>query len=91
MTIYPIKNNELEKKYMIGALLTVLVVIGVFKLTGWTIKVCGKILGIVLGLAGAVIVGMLGITIIGLAVFMLPVIVIAGIIGIGCACVKVLA
>ena len=76
---------------MIGLLLTVLVLIGAFKFTGWTIKTCGKLIGITFGLAGAVIVGIIGISIIGLAAFMLPILVIAGIIGIICSCVKIFA
>jgi len=56
-----------------GSLLTVLFVVLFFKLTGFFLRVCGKLLGIVLSLFGYALIEMLAIAVLGVAVNAIPI------------------
>ena len=56
-----------------GILLTILFVVVFFKLTGLFLRVCGKLLGIVLSLFGYVLIGMLAIAALGVAMNAIPI------------------
>lgn len=65
---------------MLTLLFVILIIVGLFKLTGAIFHVAGKILGGVLGLIGWLILGGLAVTLFGLALYVLPIILIIGVI-----------
>ncbi|MCQ2400943.1 MAG: hypothetical protein MJ059_03345 [Lachnospiraceae bacterium] len=64
---------------LISIIITVLLFAGIFKLTGWLLRIVGKIFGAVLGVIGYTILGFLAIGAFGLAIIALPIILVAGI------------
>ena len=67
-------------------ILSTLLVIGIlalmFKVTGWVFGLFGKLLGILFGGIGYILIGILAVGILGIAFFIVPIIVIVGIISI---------
>ena len=74
-------------------ILSTLLVIGIlalmFKVTGWMFGLFGKLLGILFGGIGYILIGILAVGILGIAFFIIPVIFIAGIVSIGRAIVHI--
>lgn len=64
---------------LISIIITVLLFAGIFKLTGWLLRIVGKIFGAVLGVIGYTVLGFLAIGAFGLAIIALPIILVAGI------------
>ena len=67
---------------MLEILIMLLFLVVFFKLIGLFLKIFGKILGIALSLLGYIILGLVAVYVIGLAFFVLPVIVFIGLISI---------
>ena len=65
---------------MISILITILFIVILFKLTGCMFHIAGKLLGWLLGGIGWLILAVLAISVIGLAVYVLPIILIIGLI-----------
>ena len=66
---------------MLSVLFVIFMMVVIFKLTGFVLRIAGRLLGGILGIIGYLILGGLAITALGLAVFALPVILL---IGVGC-------
>ncbi|MCQ2481904.1 MAG: hypothetical protein MJ153_00230 [Clostridia bacterium] len=66
---------------ILSILLVVFLMGIVFRLSWFLFKFCGKLLGFLLGSVGFVIIGILAVTVISLAFFALPIILILGIAG----------
>ena len=75
---------------MVGVIITILLIGLAFKILGFIFKIFGKLLGCIFGLMGYVIIGILAITILGLAIAAFPVIVVVGIAGIVYLCTRVM-
>ena len=65
---------------MLSFLVLILIMIGLFKLTGLFFRAVGTLLGWILGGIGWLILAVLAISVIGLAVYVLPIILIIGLI-----------
>ena len=65
---------------MLSFLIVVLVMVVLFKVTGFMFRIAGKLLGGILGIIGWLILGGLAISVFGLALFVLPIILIVGIV-----------
>ena len=65
---------------MLGFLILVFIVICFFKLTGVVLHVAGRVIGGLLGIFGWLILMALAVTLFGMAVYILPVILIIGVI-----------
>ncbi|MCH3986491.1 MAG: hypothetical protein LKG56_01685 [Lachnospiraceae bacterium] len=65
---------------MLSILILVCFVIGFFKLTGFFLRIAGRIFGGLLGIFGWLILAVLAVTLFGMAAYVLPLILIAGII-----------
>ena len=67
-------------------IVSLLIIIGIlalmFKVTGFFFRVCGKILGFVFSGVGYLVLGFLAVGVFGIALFIIPVIFIAGIVSI---------
>lgn len=63
---------------MAGLLLVVLLMVILFKATGFAFRIAGKILDGIIGIAGYLILGGIAVTVFGLAMAVLPVILIVG-------------
>ena len=66
---------------MLSIIICILVLIAMFKLTGFLFKICGKIIGAIFSLIGYVIVAALAGA--GIAVIAIPIILIIGLCSIG--------
>ena len=71
-----------EGENMIEILILILFLVVFFKLVGLFLKIFGKILGIMFSLLGYIILGVVAVYVIGFAFFVLPVIILVGIISI---------
>lgn len=67
---------------MLDILILILFLVVFFKLVGLFLKIFGKILGIMFSLLGYIILGVVAVYVIGFAFFVLPVIIVLGIISI---------
>lgn len=65
---------------MLSFLIVILVMVVLFKVTGFMFRIAGKLLGGILGIIGWLILGGLAISVFGLALFVLPIILIVGIV-----------
>lgn len=66
-------------------LILLLVMAGLFKLTGFIFHIVGKVLGGVLSIVGWLILAAIAVTFMGLALYIIPVIIIIGIIALAVA------
>lgn len=64
---------------LLSIFIVILIMAGLFKLTGLLLRIVGAVLGAVLSIFGWLILAGLAVTVFGLATFVLPVIIIAGI------------
>ena len=71
-----------EGENMIEILILILFLVVFFKMVGLFLKIFGKILGIMFSLLGYIILGVVAVYVIGFAFFVLPVIIVLGIISI---------
>ena len=71
-----------EGGVMLDILILILFLVVFFKLVGLFLKIFGKILGIMFSLLGYIILGVVAVYVIGFAFFVLPVIILVGIISI---------
>jgi hypothetical protein len=60
-------------------LLTILFVVLFFRITGFLLGICGRILGGLLSLVGYTLIGLFAIAVLGLAFYTLPLVLLAGI------------
>jgi hypothetical protein len=67
---------------MMEIMILVLMMFVLFKVTGFLFKIVGKMLGIVFGITGYVLLGVLSVAAFGMALAFLPLIVLIGIAGI---------
>lgn len=65
---------------MLTLIVTILLIVGLFKITGFVLHIAGKVLGGILGIIGWLILGGIAVSLLGLAIYALPVILIIGII-----------
>ncbi len=65
---------------MLGLLIVILMLVILFKITFFIFRIVGKILGCILGVIGWLILGCLAITVFGLALFILPIILVVGVV-----------
>lgn len=65
---------------MLSLLALILIVVGFFKLTGVVFHAAGKILGGVLGIIGWLILAGLAVTLFGLALYVIPIVLVIGVI-----------
>lgn len=71
---------------MLGLLITIGLIVLSFKLCWWSLKLCGKLLGGIFSIVGYILIGVLGVTVFGLAVAAIPIILVIGVVAIaGCA------
>ena len=69
-----------EKIMLISMLIVIVLMVALFKVTGFIFHVAGKLLGGILGIIGWLILGGIAVTIFGLALFVVPIILIVGIV-----------
>ncbi|MGN0361533.1 MAG: hypothetical protein ACI4ET_01700 [Bilifractor sp.] len=67
---------------MFSLIIVILMVVALFKLTGFIFHIIGKLLGGIFGIIGWLILGGLAVSVFGLALFVLPIILIVGCIAI---------
>jgi hypothetical protein len=72
------RGREVED--MLSLIIVILMMVILFKLTGFAFHIAGKILGGILGIIGWLILAGLAVTAFGLAMFFIPVILIGGVI-----------
>ena len=72
----------------IGIIILILILLAAFKLTAFIFKICGKLFGLLLSIIGYIIIGGVGISLIGLAVVVVPIVLICAIFAIIRAIVK---
>lgn len=91
----PLYNVSIFRDYyqggdiMIGILITIGLIVLLFKICGFAIKLCGKILGSVFSVVGYLLVGVLGVLGFGLTIFIFPIVLVVAIIAIIVAISKV--
>lgn len=73
---------------MLNFLLVILFCALLFRFTGFLLGLLGRVLGSVLGLIGFVVLGILAVSILGIGLFILPVLLVAGIIAIATGAAK---
>ena len=73
---------------MFGFLVFILLCVLLFRFTGFLLGILGRVLGGVLGLIGFAVLGRLAVTGLGNGLFILPVLLVAGIISIAVGAVK---
>ncbi len=75
---------------MICLIISILLISVLFKFTGFILKICGKILGSILGIVFYIGIGILALVGVGfgLAVIVMPVVIIVGVIALCRACAK---
>lgn len=66
-------------------IITIIALVLMFKLTGFALKICGKLIGACLSIIGFAIIGGLAVTVLGVTVIALPVIFIVALVSIGIA------
>ena len=79
-----LRNNHLVERRMdmLAVILTILLFGSVLKLTGFFLKLFGKLIGVAFGLIGYIIVGVLAVTVLGLATVIAPILIGIGIVAI---------
>ena len=70
---------------MLSLLIVILVMVVLFKVTGFMFNIAGKLLGGIFGIIGWLILGGLAISVFGLALFVFPIILIVGIVALAVA------
>lgn len=65
---------------LISMLIVIILMVALFKVTGFIFHIEGKLLGGILGIIGWLILGGIAVTIFGLALFVVPIILIVGIV-----------
>ena len=65
-----------------GIIMTILMLVLFFKITGFILKVLGAIVGAVLSLLGYLLIGVIGVVLFGLAIFIIPFCLVVGLIAI---------
>ena len=65
---------------LLGWLFVILLVVAFFKITGFILHILGKVLGGILGIIGWLFLAGLAVTVFGLALFVIPLILIVGLI-----------
>lgn len=73
---------------MLSIIMAIIVLIAFFKITGFLFRIAGKLLGVVLGVVVWIFLGGIIITILGMAISVLPVFLIIGIVAVARALVK---
>lgn len=63
---------------MLSVLFVMFMMVILFKLAGFVLRIAGRLLGGILGIIGYLFLGILAVTALGLAVFALPVILVIG-------------
>ena len=63
-----------------GIIFTILMVCFLFKICGWMLKLCGKILGAAFSIVGYLIVGIVAVAGFGVAIMVIPIVLIIGIV-----------
>lgn len=63
---------------MLSIIITILLVVGLFKFTGFLLKIIGAVFGAILSIIGWLILAALAVTVFSLGMVVLPVILIAG-------------
>ncbi len=63
---------------LLSWLIVILIVVALFKITGFVFHIVGKMLGFIFGIAAWLILAGLAVTVFGLAMFCVPVILIVG-------------
>ncbi|MCH4035669.1 MAG: hypothetical protein LKE85_17160 [Lachnospiraceae bacterium] len=71
-----------KEKNMFGFLIFILIGVLLFRFTGFLLGILGRVFGGVLGLIGFLVLGILAVTILGIGFFVLPILLVAGIIAI---------
>ncbi|MCR5502989.1 MAG: hypothetical protein K6F53_08265 [Lachnospiraceae bacterium] len=74
---------------MMGMIVMLIAMVALFKVTGFCLKICGKLMGAVFSFAGYLLLATLGVTIFGLALAVIPIILVVGILTIVTAAVAV--
>ncbi len=65
-----------------GIIMTILMMVLFFKITGFILRVLGAIVGAVLSLLGYLFIGVIGVVLFGLAIFIIPVCLAVGLVAI---------
>lgn len=65
---------------MLTLIVVILLIVGLFKVTGFVLHIAGKVLGGILGIIGWLILGGIAVSLLGLAIYALPIILVIGII-----------
>lgn len=73
---------------MLSLIMTIIVLIAFFKITGFIFRIAGKLLGVVLGIIGWIFLGGIIITVLGMAISVLPVFLVIGVLAVTRAFVK---
>lgn len=73
---------------MLTLFIVILFIVGLFKFTGFIFRIAGRLLGGILGIIGWLILGGIAVSLLGLAIYALPVILIIGIIALIVAAVR---
>ena len=63
---------------MLSVLFVIFMMVSLFKLAGFVLRIAGRLLGGILGIIGYLFLGILAVTALGLAAFALPVILVIG-------------
>ena len=65
---------------MLSLLIMILIMAGLFKFTGFLFHIVGKVLGGILGIIGWLILGVIAVSILGLALYIVPIVLIVGVV-----------
>lgn len=65
---------------MLGLLITIAMIVFAFKVCGWCLGLCGKLLGGIFSLVGYLIIGVIAVTVFGFAIVAIPIIFIIGLV-----------
>ena len=65
---------------MLSLLIVILIMAGLFKFTGLLFHIVGKVLGGILGIIGWLILGVIAVSLLGLALYIVPIVLIVGVI-----------
>lgn len=67
---------------MFGILITIGLIVLAWKLCGWCLKICGKLIGGIFSMIGYILIAVLAVAGFGIAVFIIPVILVIGVMAI---------
>lgn len=65
---------------MLSLLIMILIMAGLFKFTGLLFHIVGKVFGGILGIIGWLILGVIAVSILGLALYIVPIVLIVGVV-----------